>query len=206
MRIFDVTGCRAEIVQPGTNLTEWARVNRPFAVCNASLYDMRTRVPIGTIIEHGQFVHDDGNGFGYGVIDGVPHFGTPWAINWDDYLTGYNSPVQEGKYVAPNFSDSYVFGCRLVRIGIGKIGEKIVIVTDDFATLKEFAEHAIAQGVDTLVNLDGGGSRHLYYDGAIVYSSPRIPYNALAFYKSEPICEFCTDDGRCGKWKVTKHD
>jgi hypothetical protein len=187
MRIFDVSGCRAEIVRPSTNLTVWAAQNKPFAVCNASLYDMRTHVPIGTIVEDGKYVHNDGNGYGCGVTwtDGTIQFGQPWDKTWKEYLTGYNSPVQGGQYVAPNFSDSYVFGCRLVRIGIGTQNGKTVIVTDDFATLKEFAEHAIAQGIDTLVNLDGGGSRHLYYDGATVYSSPRIPYNAIAFYKTQ---------------------
>lgn len=187
MRIYDVSGCRAAIVRPGMNLTAWARENAPFAVCNASLYDMRTRVPIGTIIENGKFAHNDGNGFGCGVTWKSKElcFGQPWDRSWKDYLTGYNSPVQDGKYAAPSFEDGYVFGCRLVRIGVGKIGNKPVIVTDDFVTLKEFAEHAIENGVETLVNLDGGGSRHLFYDGKAVYTSPRVPYNAIAFFRSE---------------------
>ena len=204
MRVFDVTDCRAEIIRPGANLTQWAAANKPFAVCNASLYDMRTHVPTGTIIEDGKVVHDDGNGYGFGVVSGKPGFGNPWAKDWDYYLTGYNSPVQDGKYVAPTWKDSYVFGCRLVRIGVGLLGGRVVIVTDDYVTLKEFADHAIAAGVSTLVNLDGGGSRHLYYDGKAVYSSPRVPYNAIAFYKPEPVCEFCTDDGRCKKWREAK--
>jgi len=204
MRIFDVTDCRAEIVRPGSNLTTWAATHKPFAVCNASLYDLATRVPIGTIIEAGKVVHDDGNGYGYGVVNGKPGFGKPWDRDWTDYLTGYNSPIQNGKYVAPNFEDRYVFGCRLVRIGVGELGGRTVIVTDDFVTLKEFADHALAAGISTLVNLDGGGSRHLFYDGKTVYTSLRVPYNALAFYKPEPVCEFCTDDGRCRRWKETK--
>lgn len=200
MRMFDVSDCRCEIVRPGMNLTAWTAKNKPFAVCNASLYDMRTRVPIGTIIENGQLVHNDGNGFGFGVIDGKLDFGKPWDRAWEFYLTGYNSPVQNGIYVAPSFADPYVFACRLARIGIGRKNGKAYIVTDDFVTLREFANNAIAGGFDTLVNLDGGGSRNLYYDGKAYYTSQRVPYNAVAFLKDEPVCEYCTSDGRCSKW------
>ena len=186
MQLFNVTGLRAEIVRPGKNLTAWAAEHQPFAVCNASLYTA-AREPIGTIIEDGAMVHNDGNGFGCGVSvrGGCLGFGMPWGQAWTDYITGYNAPVQQGKYVAPAFADSYVFGCRLARIGVGRAAGKTLIVTDDYVTLQEFAQHAIAAGFDTLVNLDGGGSRHLFYDGKTVYTSGRIPYNAIAFYATE---------------------
>ncbi len=188
MNIYDVDKCKADIVRPGKTLFAWAQEHKPFAVCNASLYDFKTRIPIGTIVENGKFVHNDGNGFGCGVT-WTSHdiqFGQPWDRAWREYLTGYISPVQNGKYVAPTFTDSYVFGCRLSRIGVGRKAGKPYIVTDDNVNLQEFALHAINQGFDTLVNLDGGGSRHLFYDNRLVYNSPRIPYNALAFYKDTP--------------------
>lgn len=203
MRLFDVTGCTAQIVRPGMTLTAWAAQNRPFALCNASLYDFATRVPIGTIFEDGQLVHDDGNGYGIGVFsDQKLCFGTPFEVQWKDFLTGYNSPVQNGKYIEPTFQDAYVFGCRLARIGVGYRQGKTYLVTDDGVTLKEFAQNAISMGLTVLVNLDGGGSRHLLYNGSLIYQSPRVPYNALAFFKSKP-CAFCTDDGRCVKWTQT---
>lgn len=226
MKTFDVTGLRAEIVKPGTDLTAWAARHKPFAVCNASLYDFGTRVPIGTIIEGGKLVHNDGNGFGCGVAQGKTalDFGGPWDGHvWTDYLTGYNSPVQGGQYAVPTFSDPGVFDNRRPRIGVGRRQGKTFIVTDDGVTLREFAMHAIAQGFDTLVNLDGGGSRHLWYDGKAVYTSPRVPYNAIAFYdgeeKPEPIKPKCPypeptrnlligckgDDVRWLQWQLSRH-
>lgn len=207
MRIFDVSNCTSNIVRPGMTLSEWSATKQPFAVCNASLYDMRTRVPIGTIVEDGKFVHNDGNGFGCGVTwtDGHLQFGQPWDKAWKEYLTGYNAPVQGGQYVAPTWTDTYVFGCRLVRIGVGRKGDKTVIVTDDLVTLREFAEHAISNGLDTLVNLDGGGSRHLYYNGATVYSSPRVPYNAIAFYGGAPTEKPKPEVGQCPYPEPTKN-
>lgn len=209
MRLFDVTGCTARVVQPDTNLTIYGQQTRPFSLCNASLYNgMSTTArpsgpPIGTIIEGGKLVHNDGNGFGCGIPQGKDalQFGEPWDRMWTDYLTGYNSPVQGGIYVAPTHKDSYVFDCRLPRIAIGARGKQTYIVTDDGVTLREFAQHAIAEGLDTLVNLDGGGSRHLLYNGTLVYQSTRVPYNAIAFYQPEQKCKYRTEDGRCSKWK-----
>lgn len=192
MKLYDVTGLQAVYVKPGSSLSGWVaqhktatidgKAHELVAVCNASLYTA-ARVPVGTIIEAGRLVHNDGNGYGVGLIAGKLEFGKPWDRAWDSYLTGYTTCVQDSKYVAPSFNDSYVFPCALSRIGIGRKGEKQYIVTDDGVSLKGFAEHGVGMGLDTLVNLDGGGSRFLYYEGKTVYASGRVPYNAIAFYK-----------------------
>ena len=185
MKTFDVSGCTAQIVRPSTNLTAYGNSRKPFALCNASLYDFSTRVPVGTLVENGAYTHNAGNGYGVGTVDGNLAFGAPWDRVWDEYLTGYNSPVQGGRYVAPSHKDSYVFDCRLSRIGIGRTKDgRDVICVDDGVTIREFAMNAIGMGVHILVNLDGGGSRHLLYNGKLIYQSPRVPYNAIAFFKN----------------------
>ena len=204
MKLYDVSGLRASYVRPGTNLTAWAAAQRPDALCNASLYDMKTRVPVGTVIESGQLVHNDGNGYGFGVADGKIVFGRPWDRAWDFYLTGYTACVLDGQYVPPSFTDRYVFDCALARIGMARMKDgRVCVVTDDGVTLKQFAEHAIAQGADILVNLDGGGSRHLVYGGKTVYASGRVPYNAIAFYdvtNGYKKCKLYNDGvGCCGR-------
>lgn len=221
MQIFDVTDLECRYVKPNTSLSVWTTLHQPYAVCNASLYDFNTREPVGTIIEGGKEVHLAGNGYGVGIKDGKLLFGTPWGDKWSDYLTGYNSPVQNGKYAAPTFRDKYVFESKLSRIGIGRKGGKTYIVTADGVTLKQYAEDAIRSGFDTLVNLDGGGSRHLYYNGRAIYSSERLPYNALSWYRksdSAPIssCPYAKplvtlrigakgDDVRWLQWQLNRH-
>lgn len=189
MQIYDVEGCIPAIAQMTTGITTWVNglTVKPYAVCNASLYDFATRIPIGTIIENGKLVHNDGNGYGYGIIENKSQFGSPWTKIWDDYISGYNSPVQNGVYTPPTFNDTYVFNTPNVRIGIGEKSGRLSIITDDNVTLRQFAEHAISMGVKTLVNLDGGGSRHLYYNGKTIYQSPRVPYNALVFWKNGQV-------------------
>lgn len=187
MQIYDVSGCTADIIRPGTTLTTWLQQQKvkPFAVCNASLYDFDTREPVGTIFEKGELVHNAGNGYGYGVIEGKPIFDSPWVRHWDEYISGHNSPIQNGRYCPPTFRDDYVFYSLNKRIAVGEKEGKTVLVLDEGVTLKQFADHALGAGVITLVNLDGGASRFLYYNGLMVDNSIRTPYNALVFYKEK---------------------
>lgn len=186
-RKIDISMCIAEYIKPGMALDKWVKKQskKPYAVINASLYESAT-VPVGTIIEGGKLAHDAGTGYGVGIIGGEMSFGTPWEKPWRDYLSGYNYPVRNGKYSAPTFSDSYVFPCKLNRIGIMEdAAGKLYIFTDDSVTLEQYARDAIANGAVTLCNLDGGASRSLYCNGTQIYASTRTPYNALAFYLPE---------------------
>ena len=58
MKIYDVTNCTAQIIRPTTTLATWAKNELAFAVINASLYNMTTREPVGTIIQDNKRVHE----------------------------------------------------------------------------------------------------------------------------------------------------
>lgn len=191
MNVYDVTGCRVQYVRPDTNLTAWGEKHRPFALCNASLYDGGVQTarrpsgpPVGTVIEEKRLVRQEGDYPGLGIKGGKLDFGRPFTDAWDFFLAGYNCPVVDGKWNPPAWRDDYVFGSRNYRIGVAYMADRrVCILTDDGVTLRGFAHNAIRRGALILVNLDGGGSRHLLYDGHLVYRSPRVPYNALAFYR-----------------------
>ena len=214
MTLYDVTGCRAEYVKPDTNLTVWGAAHKPFALINGSLYDGGIQLyrrpsgpPVGTVLEDGKLVRQEGNYPGIGIRDGKLSFGGPWENAWQYFMAGYNCPLIGGVYNTPAWEDPYVFGSKNHRIGIGFTHEKkTVICVDDNVTLKQFAERAIAKGVITLVNLDGGGSRHLLYNNRLIYQSPRIPYNAIAFFRTntETVnpCPFLEPTAIVRMWSV----
>ncbi len=230
MNVYDVTGCRVEYVKPETNLTAWGAAHRPFALCNASLYDGGIQTahrpsgpPVGTVIEEKKLVRQEGDYPGIGIKGGKLDFGRPFTEAWDYFLAGYNCPVVDGKYNAPAWRDDYVFGSKNYRIGVAYMADRrVCILADDGVTLRGFADHAIRRGALILVNLDGGGSRHLLYNGRLVYQSPRVPYNALAFYKDAagnpvdacPYAEPSTNVrwGSIGsgakwvQWQLTRHN
>ena len=185
MKLYPLPNVRAEIIRPGMPLKSWIGKQeiKPFALINASLYHSDGS-PIGIIIEGGKVRVNSGTGFGFGVRkDGEYAFGTPWEYPWDEYLTGYTGIVQHGTFVPPAFADSYVFDCKLNRIGIGERNGVLQIVVDDNVDIYTFGRAGALNGLQSLVNLDGGGSRYLWLDGKTVYTSTRTPYNAIAFYK-----------------------
>lgn len=191
IKSYSLAGCRAVIFKPGIPLKDWLakQTVKPFALINASLYDSDPIKPIGTLIENGKMVEpNQGNGFGFGVLkDGSHAFGGPWdGHNWKDYLTGFTGIVQNGEYVRPAFKSPYVFDCALSRIAIGELKNgELTIAVDDAVTIYDFGLRGVQAGFKSLANLDGGGSRFLYYDGKTIYTSKRTPYNAIAFYKDE---------------------
>lgn len=199
MTIYDISGLRCEYIKPDTNLTVWGATHKPFALMNASLYDGGISTykrpagpPVGTTFEEGRLVRNEGNYPGVGIKNGKLTFGGPYTDAWEYFMAGYNTCVMDMNYVKPDWDDQYVFNSKNYRIGIGKMPGKTVIVTDDNVTLKQFATNAIKKGVIVLCNMDGGGSRHLLYNGRLIHQSPRIPYNALAFYKDSNSTEVNT--------------
>ena len=190
MKTYPLPGVRAEIIRPRVPLWTWLsqQEKKPYALVNASLYENRDGVtlPCGTVIEGGKIKVNSGNGFGFGtVVNGSWGFGTPWECAWQEYLTGYTGLVQGGQYVAPAFRDSYVFDCRLNRIGLGEINGELAVCVSDGVDIYTFGRQAQQAGFRSFINLDGGGSRYLHIDGKTVYTSSRTPYNAIAFYKDE---------------------
>lgn len=226
MNLYDVTGLRVEYIKPNTNLSVWAAQNRPRALCNGSLYDGGIQFyrrpagpPVGTTYENGLLVRNEGNNPGMGIQDEKLVFGYPFATKWPYFIGGYNCPVINGIYNKPTWNDSYVFNTKNARIGIGFTKDKTYICTENNITLKGFADAAINKGIINLVNLDGGGSRHLHYNGKAIYSSPRVPYNALAFYSvngEQAICPYVEpirnirygsigEGAKWVQWQLTRH-
>ena len=176
---------RFEIFQPKTTLKSWLskQNDKPDILFNASLYTS-TNKPCGTIWNDGVMVSDQGNGFGFGTTDGKTiEFGSPYSKKWRDYITGYYGLVQNGKAIDPPWKDSYVFDKALNRIAFGqfKSGE-FAIFCENGKTIKQYASNAERSGFKFLCNLDGGGSRALYWLGKWIYTSTRTPYNAVAIW------------------------
>lgn len=206
MKLYPLPNVRAEIIRPGMPLKTWLakQTVKPYALINASLYHSDGS-PIGTIIEGGKVRVNSGTGFGFGVRrDGGWAFGTPWAESWEEYLTGYTGIVQRGEYVPPAFADAYVFDCKLSRIGIGERNGVLQIVTDESVDIYTFGRVGALNGLQSLANLDGGGSRYLWIDGKTIHSSTRTPYNAIAFYRTDEQEEPTTDTTNSSLISYTK--
>ena len=176
---------RFEIFRPGMPLKTWLdrQTNQPDILLNCSLYHANGK-PIGTIIEDGKMVNNAGGGFGFGTADGFSvGFGGPWAKSWKDYVTGYYGIVQQGKVVSKPWADRYVFDQKLSRIAFGQLKDgRYAVFTANGVNIDQMAIQGVQAGFESLCNLDGGGSRALYWLGQWVHISTRTPYNAIAIW------------------------
>lgn len=188
---------KIQIIYPNKPLTQWyaEQTDKPDILFNASLYSGSE--PCGTVIKNGAIVHNEGTGMGFGIKNGVPSFGTPWD-NWNDYFTGYNSYIQNGKFVSPAWRDSYVFEASLTRIAIGKKNNEWIVCTGTgslasnwngagYNNAGTFAQECLNNGISDICGLDGGGSRCLLYMGNWIYTSTRTPYNAIAIWVEDKL-------------------
>ncbi len=185
--IYTMPKLRYAVIRPTVPLAEWYEQQeiKPYLLCNASLYTPE-KAPIGTLIEAGQMIKDSGNGHGFGLIDGTPHFGNPWAKRYEEYFTGYTGIVQQGKLVRPAFQDLYVFNRKHERIALCLDGQgQVCVAVGDKLSLVRFGEYCRDAGMSEVINLDGGGSRFLLLGGQLIYDSERTPYNAVVGYLVE---------------------
>lgn len=176
---------RIDIFRPKSTLKTWfnKQTDKPDILFNASLYS-GSYVPCGTIYNDGKLVSDQGNGFGFGTTDGAKVlFDSPYNRTWRDYITGYYGLVQNGKAIDPPWIDKYVFDRKLKRIAFGQLSDgSLAVFCEDGKDIKTFAKDGKNEGFTQLCNLDGGGSRALYWLGEWVYTSTRTPYNAVAIW------------------------
>lgn len=203
---------RFEIFRPGMPLKTWLdkQTDKPDIVLNCSLYQTNGK-PIGTIIEDGKMVNNAGGGFGFGTTDGVSvGFGGPWSKAWRDYVTGYYGIVQQGKAGSKPWADGYVFDQKLSRIAFGQLKDgRCAVFTANGVNIDQMAVQGVQAGFESLCNLDGGGSRALYWLGQWVHISTRTPYNAIAIWlepetkEEKPMSKpfkVCLDAGHYGKY------
>lgn len=205
---------RFEIFRPGMPLKTWLdrQTDKPDILLNCSLYHANGK-PIGTIIEDGKMVNNAGGGFGFGTADGASvGFGGPWAKAWKDYVTGYYGIVQQGKAVSKPWADGYVFDQKLSRIAFGQLKDgRYAVFTANGVNIDQLAVQGVQAGFESLCNLDGGGSRALYWLGQWVHISTRTPYNAIAIWlepepkEEKPVgktFKVCLDAGHYGNYNA----
>lgn len=205
---------RFEIFRPGMPLKTWLdrQTDKPDILLNCSLYHANGK-PIGTIIDDGKMVNNAGGGFGFGTADGFSvGFGGPWSKAWKDYVTGYYGIVQQGKAVSKPWADGYVFDQKLSRIAFGQLKDgRYAVFTANGVNIDQLAVQGVQAGFESLCNLDGGGSRALYWLGQWVYISTRTPYNAIAIWlepepkEGKPVgkpFKVCLDAGHYGNYNA----
>lgn len=96
----------------GKSMVSWysKQIIKPRFMINTSLFHWENFSPIGTVKINGEWINNDGNGWGFGIYDGNKfEFNSPWAKSYNDYYTGYYGYIKNGIGI-PNGNNSVMRG------------------------------------------------------------------------------------------------
>jgi hypothetical protein len=96
-------------------------------------------------------------------------------------IGNWPSLVENGKSVIANEPTESSFATKGTRGGIGYDEENFYLVIASSASVPNLASIFMSLGADYAMNLDGGGSAALYYDGAYKFGPGRLLPNAIVF-------------------------
>lgn len=172
---------------------------QPVAAITGTFFCPRAQRPIADVVVDGSLVAHGAIGSAFGVDwYGVPRiFDTRYGsvLDWGAYRFGLRGAIRvvSGGVVRPNpkaqrFYDPHLRG-RAARTGLGLTadGRVVMIATKGKVTLSEFGRAMRVKGVTEGINLDGGSSTCLYYQGSFVLSTSRRLSNLVVLRKAGDV-------------------
>jgi len=173
---------------------------RPKAAVNGTFFSKRNLRPVGDIVVGGRLAHFGGMGTALAfAADGVDFIRLPKSrrVDW----TGYQGALAAGPLLvwdgfakpAPGgegFGDPHVFARAAPRtaVGVTKNNRLLLVTTVRGSSLGRLAQAMRDLGAVYAVNLDGGSSAAMWYDGRMIRSPRRQLTNLLCVYvKPAPV-------------------
>ncbi len=167
---------------------------RPRAAVNGTFFSKRSLRPVGDIVAGGKLVHFGGMGTALALAaDGVDFIRLPKSrrVDW----TGYQGALAAGPLLvwdgfakpAPGgegFGDPHVFARAAPRtaVGVTKDNRLLLVTTVGGSSLGRLARAMRDLGAMYAVNLDGGSSAAMWYDGRMIRSARGRLTNFLCVY------------------------
>lgn len=173
---------------------------RPKAAVNGTFFSKRSLRPVGDIVVGGKLTHFGGIGTALGIsAEGVDFIRLPKSrrVDW----TGYQAALAAGPVLVwdgyarttpggEGFGDPHVFAHSAPRtaMGITKQNKLLLVTTVGGSSLAKLARAMRELGAVYAVNLDGGSSTAMWYDGRVIRTPRRRLTNFLCVYvKPEPV-------------------
>lgn len=183
---------------------------QPVAAITGTFFCPSSQRPVADVLV-------DGNLVAHGMIGtalGVSWYGQPKifdtsfgaAVDWGEYRFGLRGAVRIVSHGAVNpnpkaqkFKDKRIWG-RAARSGLGltQAGKLVLFATKGKVTLSEFGKAMRSRGIVEGINLDGGTSTCLYYQGSFVVPPGRPLSNLVVLRKVQPTAANGRSDGVVG--------
>ena len=162
---------------------------KPDILINGGLFNLKTGKPVMDFInEYITKTNEDWIEYGFGInFQNELIYGKDNDQNWKDFISAYPPLVINS--VKQKITMAQEIAGRTRRTILGYNQNYIITITIDNpgVTLTEAADIALSQGCAYAINLDGGGSTRLLYQGktyaAASYNRPVD--NVIAIYKKQ---------------------
>jgi Phosphodiester glycosidase len=167
---------------------------QPAAAINGTFFSKTTLRPIGDVVADGRLLHFGGMGTAIAFAPtGVDVIRLPHSrrVDW----AGYRSALAAGPLLVwdgfakqlpggEGFGDPHVFASAAPRsaLGITRANKLLLVATIEGTSLAKLARAMRALGAVYAVNLDGGSSVGLWYEGQTVRAPGRDLTNVLCVY------------------------
>ena len=181
---------------------------KPQLVINGGYFNMTNGESVFVYKTKGKVIMDYGNVdyyHGIGTVEGRIQGGYYLNYPFDNFLTGYPVLIDRGLPTQgyPGSNDGAVKGTRRrTAIGYNKDYIYVLCADDPGLTISEMQDIFIKYGCEYAVNLDGGGSSRMLYEGNVKApaATNRAVDNVIAFYlkKDEPKILFRVQIGAYG--------
>jgi len=175
---------------------------RPTAAVNGTYFGRRSLRPVGDIVAGGKLLHFGGMGTAVAFgDDGVDVIRLPKSrrVDWSEHRAaiaggpllvwdGFPKPMPGGE----GFGDPRVFARAAPRtaVGVTRDNHLLLVTTVGGTSLGKLAKAMRELGAVYALNLDGGSSVGMYYQGRMIRRAKGSLTNVLGVYvKSEPVRE-----------------
>ena len=181
----------AQCKEPRQTLEQFYKAHQPDILINGGFFVMTTGQPVMDYIDDGVVKADQENlSYGIGIKrTGGLTVGKDSDGNWKDFITAYPPLLLNGKYQTYGIGSELDYKARRTILGYND-SEVIFIAIDspgaNFSTAAKIAKDA---GCINAVNLDGGGSTRLLYQGKAYAKADynRPVDNVIAVYAKPTI-------------------
>lgn len=158
---------------------------KPALICNGGFFNMSNGDTVFTYTDEGKIISQDPRYVeGMGTINGELVAGSVNEHNYTDFICGYPVLIKNGKKAPIKIASEINYNARRTVLAYNADKVYIIAIESPGMTFAAMQNFLLSLGVTNAINLDGGGSTKILYNGNSLTSSAynRAVDNVIAVY------------------------
>ena len=158
---------------------------KPAIICNAGFFNMSNGATVFTYTDEGKIISQDSRYVeGMGTVNGELVAGSVNSYNYTDFICGYPVLIKNGKKAPIKIASEINYNARRTVLAYNEKNIYIIAIESPGMAFAAMQNFLLSLGVTNAINLDGGGSTKILYNGNSITSSAynRAVDNVIAVY------------------------